>query len=107
LTPKRDIDFILTFGIDIQSISTLGPDCPACSDHNGTPFDIDPEFFFLHPFSLSLKRPFETSHPEMDNLSTTASNMYLTKFQNIIYMKKHKHYSPMLHPTHLPSLHKI
>jgi len=106
LTPKRDIDFILTFGIDIQSISTLGPDCPACSDHNGTPFDIDPEFF-SSPFSLFLKWPFETSHPEMDNLSTTASNMYLTKFQNIIYMKKHKHYSPMLHPTHLPSLHKI
>lgn len=53
LTPKRDIDFILTFGIDIQSISTLGPDCSACSDHIGIPFDIDPEIFFLHLFLSS------------------------------------------------------
>jgi hypothetical protein len=34
-TPNRNIDFILTYGINIVNISTLVPNFPAHSDHLG------------------------------------------------------------------------
>lgn len=49
-TPCRDIDYVLTFSISIDSISTIPINCPAMSDHLGIILDIDLEnhfFFFL------------------------------------------------------------
>jgi hypothetical protein len=64
LTPNRDIDYILMFGIEIQNITTLGPDHPAISDHLGITFDIDPEKFFSSQFP----------HTTKENLRNLAAN---------------------------------
>jgi hypothetical protein len=45
-TPNRDIDFGLTYGVNLSAISTLGINNPASSDHLGICFDIDMEAFF-------------------------------------------------------------
>jgi len=49
--PNRDIVFILTFGIPIESISTLRLNHPCHSDHLGIVFDIDISRFFLSSYS--------------------------------------------------------
>lgn len=46
LTPLRDIDFILTHGIQVTHVTTLHPNTPACSDHLGMVLDIDVVTFF-------------------------------------------------------------
>lgn len=46
LTPLRDIDFILTHGIQVTHVTTLHPNTPACSDHLGMVLDIDAVTFF-------------------------------------------------------------
>jgi len=51
LIPNRDIDFVLTYGIDIVNISTLHPDNPCQSDHLGKVFDIDLNKFFSSSYS--------------------------------------------------------
>jgi hypothetical protein len=51
ITPNRDIDYILTSGIDISNISTLHQNLPCCSDHLGILFDIDLEKFFSSSYS--------------------------------------------------------
>ena len=47
-TPNRPINFILTFGIMPESISTLPLNIPAQSDHIGMIFDLNMEQFFNH-----------------------------------------------------------
>jgi hypothetical protein len=54
-TPNRDIDFILTYGINITSISTLAPSIPSHSDHLGFVFDIDLQSFFPQPIQTFIK----------------------------------------------------
>jgi len=49
--PNRDIDYILTFGIDIKNISTLAPNIPSHSDHLGFIFDVDVHSYFSSSFS--------------------------------------------------------
>jgi len=41
VTPNSDIDYILSYGIHIDTISTLQQSFPCHSDHLGTVFDID------------------------------------------------------------------
>jgi hypothetical protein len=41
VTPISDIDYILSYGIHIDTISTLQQSFPCHSDHLGTVFDID------------------------------------------------------------------
>jgi len=50
-TTNRDIDFIYTYGISIQTIMTLVPNFPAQSDHLGIVFDIDMASYFSSSFS--------------------------------------------------------
>ncbi len=56
-TPNRDIDFILTYGINITNISTLAPNIPSHSDHLGLVFDIDLHSFFSSTYSDIYKIP--------------------------------------------------
>jgi hypothetical protein len=49
--PGRDINFILTFGIQISSISTLPLNTPVVSDHLGIISDIDLAAFFSSHYS--------------------------------------------------------
>jgi hypothetical protein len=56
--PNTDIDYILTYGIQISGILTLGLICPAQSDHMGILLDIDLSSFFSSSFSdLSTHHP--------------------------------------------------
>jgi hypothetical protein len=50
-TANRDIDFILTYGIQVQNITTLYPNCPSHSDHLGIVFDIDLASYFSARYS--------------------------------------------------------
>jgi hypothetical protein len=50
-TPNREIDFVLTFGINIINISTLEPNIPSYSDHLGLLFDLDIKSFFSSQYS--------------------------------------------------------
>jgi hypothetical protein len=56
-TPNWDIDCVLTYGINITSISTLAPNIPSHSDHLGLVFDIDRHFFFSSTYSDIYKIP--------------------------------------------------
>jgi endonuclease/exonuclease/phosphatase family metal-dependent hydrolase len=47
LTPNHDIDYELTYGIKISSITILAKNSPAASDHLGIVFDIDLASYFL------------------------------------------------------------
>ena len=51
ITPNRDINYVLTFGINIRAISTLQPDFLCHSDHLGIVFDIDLQTFFDSKYS--------------------------------------------------------
>lgn len=51
LTPHRDIDYILTYGIDVKAVTTLGINFPAISDHQGIAIDIDVRSFFNGSYS--------------------------------------------------------
>jgi len=51
IIPNRDIDYILTYGVDISNISTLHQNLPCCSDHLGILKDIDLEKFFSSSYS--------------------------------------------------------
>jgi len=51
LTPRRDIDYILTYGIKAELISTLGPHSPAHFDHLGIIIDFDLSLHFSSTFS--------------------------------------------------------
>jgi len=57
VTPNRDIDHILTFGIDIINISTLRQNNPCISDHLGILFDIDVQTFFSSSYSDISQNP--------------------------------------------------
>jgi hypothetical protein len=50
-TPNRDIDFVLTFVINVVNISTLEPNIPSHSDHLGMIFDLDLQSFFSSKYS--------------------------------------------------------
>jgi hypothetical protein len=50
-TPNRDIDFILTYGIEITNISALPLNTPAISVHLGIIFDINLEAHFSSKYS--------------------------------------------------------
>jgi endonuclease/exonuclease/phosphatase family metal-dependent hydrolase len=50
-TPHRDIDYVLTFGINITNISTLEINDPCVSDHLGIIFDIDIASHFASRYS--------------------------------------------------------
>ncbi len=50
-TPNRDIYFILTYGINVINISTMGPNIPSHSDHLGMVFDLDIQSFFSSTYS--------------------------------------------------------
>jgi hypothetical protein len=50
-TPQRDIDYVLTHGIQAKSISTLQINNPAQSDHLGIVIDFDLETLFSSRFS--------------------------------------------------------
>jgi len=56
-TPNRDIDFILTYGIQVSKISTLGINHPAQSDHLGIILDLDMYSFFSSKFSDLTQEP--------------------------------------------------
>jgi hypothetical protein len=56
-TPNRPIDFILTFGITPESISTLPLNIPAQLDHIGMIFDLNMEQFFNSSFSEVMDTP--------------------------------------------------
>jgi hypothetical protein len=57
-TPNRDKDFVLTYGISVSAISTLGINNPAMSDHLGICFDINLETFFQGQYSdLPISQP--------------------------------------------------
>jgi hypothetical protein len=47
----RDIDYVLTHGIDVKHIMTLHIDNPATSDHLGITIDIDTSFLFNATYS--------------------------------------------------------
>jgi len=51
LTPNRDIDYVLTYGIKVLNISTLGPNYPCTSDHLGIIFDVDIASYFASSYS--------------------------------------------------------
>ncbi len=51
LLPNRDIDYILTYGIEIKNISTLSPNIPSHSDHLGLILDIDFHSYFSSSYS--------------------------------------------------------
>lgn len=56
--PNRDIDYVLTHGVPISSMSTVVPNYPAHSDHLGTVFDINLYLFFSSTLSdLHLASP--------------------------------------------------
>jgi len=56
--PNRDIDYVLTYGVPISSMSTVVPNYPAHSDHLGTVFDINLYLFFSSTLSdLHLASP--------------------------------------------------
>jgi hypothetical protein len=48
--PDRDIDYILTYGIQASGISMLTLDYPASSDHRGMCIDIDIQQYFYAPY---------------------------------------------------------
>jgi hypothetical protein len=50
-TPNPDIDFILTFRINIVNISTMGPNSLSHSDHLELIFDLDIQSFFSSTYS--------------------------------------------------------
>jgi hypothetical protein len=50
-TPMRDIDYILTYGIKAEIISTLEPNSPAHSDHLGIVINFDLSSHFSSTFS--------------------------------------------------------
>jgi len=56
-TPNRPINFILTFGIMPESISTLPLNIPAQSDHIGMIFDLNMEQFFNSSFYEVMDTP--------------------------------------------------
>lgn len=57
-TPHRDIDYILTYGIQPQTILILPPDFPTASDHRGICLDISAEVLFSAKYSqLSNQQP--------------------------------------------------
>jgi hypothetical protein len=41
LAPNRDIDYVLTFGINVINISTMAPNFPTQSDHLSIVLDLD------------------------------------------------------------------
>jgi endonuclease/exonuclease/phosphatase family metal-dependent hydrolase len=45
-TPNHDIDFILTYGVNVINISTMSPNYPSHSDHLGLVLDLDLHSFF-------------------------------------------------------------
>ncbi len=51
LTPNRDIDYILTYGVLPQNITLLPIDTPAQSDHRGICLDIDAKELFNSTYS--------------------------------------------------------
>jgi len=56
--PFRDIEYVLTYGVNSSSISTLGLNNPAPSDHFGICFDNDMVKFFNSSYSnLSTYQP--------------------------------------------------
>jgi hypothetical protein len=57
LTPGRDIDYILTYGVEVQHITTLGMHKPASSDHQGIGIDIDISSLFNGQYSTITQAP--------------------------------------------------
>jgi hypothetical protein len=55
--PGRDIDYTLTYGVPVASISTLGCDNPAKSDHVGICINIDVQQLFEATYSELGKLP--------------------------------------------------
>jgi hypothetical protein len=51
MIPNWDIDYVLTYGIQVTSISTMSPNFPAHSDHLGIIFDIDIASYFPSTYS--------------------------------------------------------
>jgi hypothetical protein len=41
ITPNRDIDFVLTYGINVSNLSTMAPNIPVHLDHLGIVLDLD------------------------------------------------------------------
>jgi hypothetical protein len=74
-TPNRDIDFVLTFGINIINISTLEPNIPSYSDHIGLLFDLDINSFFPHNTQTSAKSLLDLLHLETRLLSINILSM--------------------------------
>jgi len=50
-SPNHDIDYVLTFGIPISTITTLPLNTPAQSDHLGIIFDVDLASYFSASYS--------------------------------------------------------
>jgi hypothetical protein len=46
LIPNRDIDYVLTYGINAKAMTTLAPNIPLTLDHLGILLDLDLEEFF-------------------------------------------------------------
>jgi len=91
--PNRDIDFILTFGNDVDNISTLIPDYPAHSDHLGIALDVNLKRFFSSTFS-------DASYCPPQSLSS-GNGKSVTKYINYVSVQF------LIHkiPARLQSLH--
>jgi hypothetical protein len=82
--PNRDIDYILTRGINIVNITTLSSNMPATSDHLGIVFDIDVASYFSSLYS-NICSP----NPRMLTSGNRRSVDTYTKFV-LEQVKKHK-----------------
>lgn len=72
--PGCDIDYILTYGISINSITTIPINCPATSDHLGMILDIDMQHHFSTTFS-----EFQINHPRsLTSENKKSVDTYLT-----------------------------
>jgi hypothetical protein len=47
ITPNRDIDFVLTYGINVSNLSTMAPNIPVHFDHLGIVLDLYLGVYFL------------------------------------------------------------
>jgi hypothetical protein len=82
--PNRDIDYVLTYGINATSISTLAPNSPTHSDHLGIVFDLDLGTYFSSIYS-QISTP---NHRILTSGNLQSNQNYITYFTQQI--KTHK-----------------
>jgi hypothetical protein len=76
LSPNRDIDWVLTYGINATNISTMAPHFPAHSDHLGITVDLDLGSYFSASYSQLC--------PQESRLLTSGNHKSTTKYISYI-----------------------